>query len=252
MKKLLVILALWWAGQAAAISADAYIVTDLDGAVLLEKNADEIRSIASLTKLVVSKYAQDQDQEELLEVTKEDVRGGHMRGSPLKIGQRYSRKQLMELALVSSDNVAALTVGRHLPEGTDIPFSEWSGLNPANQLSPRQLGELARSLYKTEAAELSIKPSVTIGSSLRRSTNPLINRKGWSFYLSKTGYIRASGGCITVIAEIGGRPLVVVILGSRDTHERWRDLVELRRELGDTDFSEPVFHIPRAKKRRKK
>jgi len=236
----------------AAITAPSYLVTDMEGNVLLERNADDVRSIASLTKLVVSKYAKDQDQDEQLTVTAEDVKNGHMRTTPLKVGRSYTRRGLLELALVSSDNVAALTLGRHLPEGTDIPVTEWSGLNPGNQLTARQLADLARSLYNTDVAAMSVLPNVKVDDKLRHSTNPLIEAKGWSFYLSKTGFINASGGCLTVITEMAGKLVTVVILGSKDTHVRWKDLVEIRRQLGDADFAEPIFRVARAIKGKKR
>jgi hypothetical protein len=89
--------------QALAITAQSYIVTDMQGNVLLEKNADEIRSIASITKLFVAEQAVKLDQDEKIKVTHDDVRHGMMKSTPLIAGKYYTRRQLTELALVSSD-----------------------------------------------------------------------------------------------------------------------------------------------------
>jgi D-alanyl-D-alanine carboxypeptidase len=51
------------------------------------------------------------------------------------------------------------------------------------------------------------------------NTNPIIGKRH-DFIVSKTGYIRASGGCIVMMldTEIGRR--IVVVLGSKNTHTR--------------------------------
>ena len=52
-----------------------------------------------------------------------------------------------------------------------------------------------------------------------RNTNPIIGQQH-NFIVSKTGYIRASGGCIVMMldTDIGRR--IVVVLGSKNTHTR--------------------------------
>lgn len=225
----------------SALTASAYIVVDVEtDVVLLEKNADEERPIASITKLLIAKRAQSLDSAELLTVTKDDFKQGHMRSTPLKIGRSYTRKELTELALVSSDNVAALTLGRTLPDEIyeHATIVESSGLDPRNRSTARQLAMLAKELYKTELAEVSIKTKTGVGS--KSSTNPLLTKAGWSFYLSKTGFIRDAGGCLTVIVQVKDRPVTIVLLGAKDTRQRWLDLIELRQRLGDKDFYIPI------------
>lgn len=227
----------------SAMSAKSYIVTEMDGTVLLEQNADQVRSIASITKLFTVRTASTDDQTELIEIQKSDMVLGRMRSTPLRVGQSYTRAQLIELALISSDNVAAMALGRvdpavsPLPMGTEIV--EASGLDSQNRSTARSIAELARELVSLELARTSVQPSVTIGKAQRRSTNPLITKPGWVFHLSKTGFINASGGCLVVVFEAGGRLLTAVILGSRDVPERWRDLYELRRQLDSDQFAQP-------------
>jgi D-alanyl-D-alanine endopeptidase (penicillin-binding protein 7) len=50
------------------------------------------------------------------------------------------------------------------------------------------------------------------------NTNPLVSTK--DFIITKTGYIRASGGCIVMMLDtkIGRR--IVVLLNSKNTHTR--------------------------------
>ena len=234
LRSSLISLALVVSAHAASITAQSYIVTDLEGKILIEKNADEVRSIASITKLFTVRAAASYDPSELIEILPEDLKVGRMRSTPLRVHQLYSRSQLIELALVSSDNVAALALGRTelppmvLPENTRIV--EASGLDPRNVSTARELAEVARSLANTELAKTSIQPVTVLGIA-RRSTNPLLTKPGWSFSLSKTGYIAAAGGCLVVIFEMLDKPVVAVILGSSGVPGRWRDLIELRHQL---------------------
>jgi D-alanyl-D-alanine carboxypeptidase len=231
----------------------------MDGKVLVEKNADSVRPIASITKLVTTRVAETQDPTELIEILREDMKAGRMRTTPLKVGEKYPRALLMELALVSSDNVAALALGRtenlqiNLPESTVIV--EASGLDSANVSSARDIATIARGLAHSSIARTSVQPFVTIGDRNRKSTNPLLEKSGWAFHLSKTGFMNASGGCLVVIFEAGGRLVTAVILGSRDVPTRWRDLYELRKMIDETSDFDPPKVKPKSvtkKKRRYK
>jgi D-alanyl-D-alanine endopeptidase (penicillin-binding protein 7) len=236
-----------------ALTAKAYVVMDMDGNVVKAENADEIRSIASITKLITVSRSSQLAADEPIQIQPEDMKLGHMRTTPLKVGESYTRAQLTELALISSDNVAAKALGRSAPL-TELASSttivEASGLDPANKSTARQIAELARSLYNTQLAATSVQPHTSFGN--RNSTNPLLAKPGWTFYLSKTGFINESGGCLVVITQVGQRLLTIAILGSRDTHQRWRDLAELRKRLGDSDFYDPTFTPKRAKNKKRK
>lgn len=239
-----------WLVPAQALTAEAYIVTTMDGEVLLEKRADEVRSIASITKLFVAQRSSDLDPDEPITITNQDLRNGQMRSTPLKAGQSYTRRHLTELALVSSDNVAALALGRHLPslQTDQAELVEASGLSPSNQATARQVAAAARDLYTGAVGAISVMPKATIGE--RRSTNPLLDRQGWVFYLSKTGFIRQAGGCLVVVLEVKHRLVTVVILGSSSTKQRWQDLIELRRLLGDDGFYVPI-KVTKVRQRRR-
>ena len=234
---------------AQAVTAEAYVVMDLKGEVLLQKNASEERSIASITKVFVAEEALKLDQQELITITQDDLRQGRMRSTPLRAGQSYTRGQLVELALVSSDNTAAVALARSitLPE-RDATLVEGSGLDPRNRSTALQVADATRRMYASEVASISVKERTEVGA--RRSTNSLLTKDGWHFHLSKTGFIRQAGGCLTVVLDIKGVPLVITILGAQSTKERWRDLAEIRRLLGDSDFYVPVKVTKVRQKRR--
>ena len=52
------------------------------------------------------------------------------------------------------------------------------------------------------------------------NTNPIISKRHQDFIVSKTGYIRASGGCIVMLLETDIGRRLVVVLGSKNTRTR--------------------------------
>lgn len=221
---------------------------DLHGEVILQKNSMAERSIASITKLFVAQEADKLDGDELITVTADDVRQGRMRSTPLRAGRSYQRRHLIELALISSDNVAAIALSRSSePATSSATLVEGSGLDPRNRSTAFLIADATRMMHQSDIAQISVLPRTEVGN--RGSTNPLLTASGWTFLLSKTGFIRQSGGCLTVVLMIKGEPMVVTILGSRSTRERWRDLAEIRRALGDTDFYVPV-KVTKVRKKR--
>ena len=151
----------------ANVTAKAYIVTDMNGHVLLEKNADDIRSMASITKLITARSAASSDQNELIAITSADVIAGRMRSSPLRVGESYTRGQLTNLSLVSSDNIAAIALGRtlalppgELPHG--MKWVEGSGLDPANVATAREIAEVVRKLIDTDISRASVLATYSI------------------------------------------------------------------------------------------
>lgn len=226
-----------------AMTARSYAVTDMSGNVIVSKDPDVSRPIASITKLITTSRNLGLPDDELITITEADVRNGRMRTTPLRVGQSYSRRVLIDLALVNSDNVAAIALGRTTPIPASVPkhttYVEASGLDPDNRSTARELTEIARSLYSTELAVRSVQPYVSIGGTVRKNTNPLIGAPGWTFYLTKTGFINPSGGCLVVITKIKDQIVAVAILGSVDTRQRWRDLAEIREKLGDSGFMKP-------------
>ena len=90
--------------SAKPITATSWLVADGAGKILQSENIDEVRPIASISKLMtvytVLKAEQDMDE-------KLTVRNKKTPTTKLVKGMRLTRKDLIELALVSSDNVAS-------------------------------------------------------------------------------------------------------------------------------------------------
>jgi serine-type D-Ala-D-Ala endopeptidase (penicillin-binding protein 7) len=100
-------------------SGSAMVVNLANGQVLYSLNPRRVRPIALITKLMTVMVAIDakQSPDELLKVDisqDPDMRGVYSR---VKLGSMLSRKQLMLLALMSSENRAAATLAHHYKGG---------------------------------------------------------------------------------------------------------------------------------------
>jgi D-alanyl-D-alanine carboxypeptidase len=56
-----------------------------------------------------------------------------------------------------------------------------------------------------------------VGKQIVYNTNRLVNT---DFLVSKTGYIRAAGGCVVMMLDTWIGQRIVILLGSRDTRTR--------------------------------
>lgn len=252
------------ADEIPGVRAKSYIVTDLDGNVVLEHDSRTVRPIASISKLLMAEQIIPLlNPDEQVSLVKEDVSS---RRSRIKNNTKLSEQQLLELALIPSNNqaiyalsrvhdtdkmVAAVNDNAFVRGMTSIHLEEPSGLSENNHASAEDLAHFVGLVKDSPIASVSTEEYTSYGHF--HSTNPFLGKPGWNFDVSKTGYIHASGGCLATLLEIGGRKLIVIILGSNDVHSRWADLVSIRTYISATDvfWHEVPTKILHPKKRRK-
>lgn len=216
------------------VTAKSWIVADMDGNIIESQNHNEVRSIASITKLMTVIIVLDSGAD-----LQEHVGALH--------GRKMSREKLIELAMVYSDNNAAKMLCDTYPYGYDAcirdmnrsaanlgmhntVFTEPTGLFNTNISTAVDLLKLVKHAANyPKIVQVSNQPTVVLEpiktkkkNSLEvvlRNTNSII-ASGINFLVSKTGYIRASGGCIvfTMHAENGWR--TVILLGSKSLQSR--------------------------------
>ena len=234
--------------EARPITAKSFLVADNRGEVILERNADRVQPIASITKLmtaiVVLNLHQDLTEELKLDFKKSNVYHTRL---PRTL-KTLSRGELLQLAIVKSDNFAAYTLCANYPGGVDrcvaemnhqalefgmylTHFADPTGLDQGNTSNARDLVKLVLvASHHPEITEASGKPSVSIRVKKRwwefGNTNPLVRRSD-SVVVSKTGYINQSGGCVVMLldTELGQR--VIVVLGSKNTRTRIPEAEEI-------------------------
>jgi len=204
------------------ITATSWLVANSDGTILKSENMYQQRSIASITKLMTVMVVLDahQDLDQYI--------------------KPYTRRELIQLAVVHSDNRASEILCKNFPRGRsecvkamndkarflgmiDNHFVDPTGLGVMNSSTAYDLVKLVKAaeLYQ-EIVEASKMSEVKIKHKKKflvfKNTNPLTQTK--EFIISKTGYIRAAGGCIVMMidTEIGRR--IVVLLNSKNTKTR--------------------------------
>lgn len=223
MKKLLLsLLLLPIFSFAQPITATSWLVANGDGEILQSENIHQQRSIASITKLMTVIVILD---------AKQDLN---------QYIKPYTRRELIQLAVVHSDNRASETLCNHYPGGRhncvkamnkkahylgmiNTRLVDPTGLGVMNSSTAYDLVKLVRAaeLYP-EIVEASKMSEVKIKHKKKfivfKNTNPLVATK--EFIVSKTGYIRAAGGCIVMMVdtELGKR--IVVLLNSKNTKTR--------------------------------
>lgn len=225
--------------SAKDVTATAWLVASADGDIIDSVNMHEERSIASITKLMTAMVVLDarQDLNEYL--------------------KPYTRRELLQLALVHSDNGASEKLCRNYIGGRHAcieamnakakslgmlhtGFSDPTGLGNTNRSTAYDLVKLVQAahLYPEIVAaskmsvvkiERPVKVKVKTKSKksvnktktrylVYRNTNPLVATK--DFIISKTGYIRASGGCIVMMLDTDLGRRIVVLLNSKNTKTR--------------------------------
>lgn len=233
----------------AKITAQSYIVTDTQGQVLDEKNSDIPRSIASITKLMTVVVVLDAKLPLTEDIPLDFKKSGKYHTHLPRKLKTLTRGELIDLAMVKSDNFAAYHLCASYPGGTDncvkamnaraqnlnmtsTYFTDPTGLDETNISTARDLIKLmilARTY--TEIVDTA-RPKVDIQVKKRWwhfwNTNPLV-RKGEDVVVSKTGFISQSGGCIVMLMNTDRGQRIVALLGSRNTRTRIPEALTLIR-----------------------
>jgi D-alanyl-D-alanine endopeptidase (penicillin-binding protein 7) len=222
------------------LRSKAALIVDRFGNTLFSRKADQPLPIASVTKLMTAMVILDSKLplDESIEITKADRDLIRLTGSRLRIGARLTRRELLILALMSSENRAAAALGRSYRGGTeafvrvmnkkaatlgmhDTRFADPAGLDAANVSTAHDLARMVFAAMRypfireaTTRSRLDVRPLKRRGPLRFVNTNRLLRSDDWEIQVSKTGYINESGRCLVMHTEFEGTPTVVVLLNS--------------------------------------
>jgi D-alanyl-D-alanine carboxypeptidase len=209
------------------LTARSWLVTDADDKILGSKNTTDVRSIASITKIftVLTVMAARQDLERMIKYKQ----------------YWFTRKELIELSIVRSDNHAADLLCKNYSGGYNKCIADmnsnaekWgmantrlvdaTGLLPGNTSTAEDLLKLlhiAEQNYLIVDAAKKTKVEIKVKKKwlVFKQTNPLVGHKH-EFIVSKTGTTQAAGGCIILTAKTEKGIRRVVILGSKNGRTR--------------------------------
>lgn len=251
----------------------ALVIDNERGEVLYAKNAQELRSIASISKLLMAVTLLDlkYNRDSLITINRDDMRRSSK--SHFYRGDIVRAEDLFLAALIGSDNRAARALCRTFGASYQDFAQKMNatalrlGLRNTSVVEPTGLDEKNRSTA-ADCAMLANRalmyPEIVSASSKRRYSVNVTNRRGiprvrrvgatnlfvYSRYktlVAKTGYIRASDYCLTTVIEnAAGQRLTVVALGAPWSRVRFKETRRLA-EFGFRKLKKRSARSARAK-----
>jgi len=240
------------------IASGSALLLDLQtNKVIYSSNPDVVVPIASVTKLMTGLIVLDAKQS-LDEYISVDISNTpEMKGvfSRVKLKSELPRKEMLLIALMSSENRAAASLAHHYPGGyaafiaamnakakalgmTSTHYVEPTGLSVHNVSTARDLSKLLLAARKYPLlSELSTtkektvafrKPNYTLGF---RNTDHLVNKANWDIKLTKTGFTDEAGHCLVLVTSMSNRPVALVILDAFGKYTHFADASRIRQWL---------------------
>ena len=234
-----------------SIRAEAAIIYNpVTQQVLWEENAQNSRSIASITKVMTAVVFLEHalDLTTPVKIERSDVRAAST--TYLRANDVVTPNDLLNLLLIGSDNAAARALARVSPFGTEgfiakmngkaqelglehTHYVDPSGLFALNVSSAYDMARLISFAAGDERiAGIMRKSSEQIVTSRRtvnvHSTNKLLLGGDIDVRGGKTGFISKSGYCLATLLQIpNGDPIAVVVLGARSSAGRFLEAKHL-------------------------
>src|SRR4029078_3962114 len=154
--------------KAVYLRSSSALVLDADTCeIVIDKNSDAVTAIASITKLMTAMVVLDRnlDLDQRIVLSRDDIDSLKGTRSRLRPGNVLTRRELLLLALMASENRAAAALGRTYPGGVgqfvaainakapaldmkDSRFVDSTGLSPYNVSSARDLVKLVRAAHE--------------------------------------------------------------------------------------------------------
>lgn len=242
-------------GNLVLRSAAALVEDQRTGECLVQKKAETILPIASITKLMTAMVVLDANLNlnELITINAEDVDTIRHSHSRVPVGTALTRREALLLALMSSDNRCAHALGRTYPGGFgscveamnekaqslglfETRFEDTIGLSGQNVSSARDLVRLVDNAYRYSLIrEFTTSKRAVINTGWHtvefHNTNQLVRNSDWQIGLSKTGFIGEAGRCLVMQAHVAERPVLIVLLDSQGKFTRIGDANRIKRWL---------------------
>lgn len=261
-------------------SGSALLIDLQTNQVIYENHADSVRPIASVTKLMTAMVVLDAKQPMDENLTIDISQTKEMKGvfSRVKLGSELNRRDMLLIALMSSENRAAASLAHHYPGGykafiaamnakarslgmSHTRYVEPTGLSINNVSTARDLSKLLMAarhypmlsqLSTTREKTVAFrKPNYTLGF---HNTDHLVNKSDWDIKLTKTGFTNEAGHCLVLVTSMGGRPVAMVILDAFGKYTHFADASRLRKwvETGKSTAAPAVALEYKAQKRQQR
>jgi D-alanyl-D-alanine endopeptidase (penicillin-binding protein 7) len=229
------------------LHASAAIVYNPDtNEVIYESNSSQVRSIASITKVMTALVYMESDPD-LTEITTvkavDTYQASH---TYLRPGDKLTTDDLLHLLLIASDNVAARVLARISPEGfvdrmnqkavalrlIHTNYSDPSGLLATNVSSAFDMAHLIVVASTNQyIADIMQMPQYTFRTVAKRlvtfkSTDHLLAHN-IPVMAAKTGFTNPAGFCLASLLRMKDQTIAIVVLGARTNAERFIEVENL-------------------------
>ncbi|MGE5185118.1 MAG: D-alanyl-D-alanine carboxypeptidase family protein [Acidobacteriota bacterium] len=238
------------AGDLPDVKSKSCVVIDAQtGAEIFAKDADEIRAIASTTKIFVAMAVREKglDLDGWTEITKadaRDARGGSR--TRLDVGEQFRNKDLLRAMLMASDNRAPTALGRAAGMDADQLVAAMNAIAKRLHLSRTRFTDPTglRGNVST-AREMAIALRAALADDVLReimgddfqeivpkgrhrgidyaTTNEPLRAKRYDVIGGKTGYTDAAGYCFITAARFDGKEVVMAFYGAEGKQTRFAD-----------------------------
>jgi D-alanyl-D-alanine endopeptidase (penicillin-binding protein 7) len=233
----------WSKTKLTAMPAPSVVVYNISqNKIEYARNADIVRPIASVTKIMTAMVALDYDKDLARPLRLSTRVSGHL---PM---QNYNRWQLLQAMLVKSDNAAAETLAADYPGGRtafiermnsqaqdwglkNTKFEDPTGIGAGNTSNVKDLAIM----LETSAAywviqEISTRKHIAVETQLKKqvrtinlnNTNAPLLFEFDNILVSKTGLTSRAGWCVGLVVEQRKQRYSVIVLGSQSKQDRFR------------------------------
>jgi len=217
--------------------------------VVEENNIRTAMPIASVTKLMTAYVALESraDLNEKITIRRQKIEGSRH----LKEGMVVTRNELLHLALISSDNLAAKMLAVAHPQGYDSFIAEMNataqrlGMKDTSFIEPTGLLPNTSTAWDLHLLNTAVsKYSVFRDTAMSKTSNQEArNKKGlwerlvirntnafageYDITVGKTGFTNPAGWCISMLVKHQGQEFDIIVLGSPSKKVR-NDLVAVK------------------------
>ena len=239
--------------ERAVVPAKSAVVVDLNtGQTIVEKSSQEAIPMASLTKLMTAYVIMQSHQpQEVIKLGPAVAAvGGESQRLGLQEGESFTVGDMLKALLIYSANDVAVGLASW-DAGTEQAFVDKMnrmagelGLTRTRYANASGLDSPGHVSSAADLAKLSqiMLTSPTIQSIVKTTSATIKNQAGKSYLLTntnqllirdsrvkglKTGYTLAAGQCLITYAEVDGKRLLTVLLGSPDRFQDSQNLVNL-------------------------
>ncbi len=233
------------------VSVKSGIMFNYDtGEILWSKNENEVRSIASLTKIMTIMVFLDgnYDLNKYIKIIPEDSEFEMSQAAALglRVGDEILVSDLLKAALIGSKNDAVNVLVRYTGMTEDefikkmndkakflglknTVFDNINGLSEQNKSTAKELSKIYYyAFFNNTIRKISTMDSYTFTSKSGKSytvksTDKLLNNGIFTVLGGKTGYIEDAGYCFASLTQNGDRKILGIFLGSDSDDSRFTD-----------------------------